>query len=150
MPLLADMKMKDLVRSPLKLGQEHVSLLGEDVPLLARQEDRDLVLPEDRELLLEPREDMPGLPQGSLLVVERVEEAEDERLGRPDGLEKRQELRRHGGLHLVAGKPARDVDAREEEAGVELAFPGEAGEEVDVKAVAAVDNRQGVRQRREE
>ncbi len=142
--LFVDLKMKDARGRFLELEEECVALLREDVPFLARKEESDAALAQEREVVTHPVEDVLGLPERRLLVVQRVKEAEDDRLRRPDRPEEREELRGHGGLHLVAGEPPGDVHARQERVGVQLPLPGEAGQQVDVEPVAAVDDRQGV------
>src|ERR1043166_9558360 len=85
-------------------------------------------------------QDVLNLPQGGLLVIECIEQAEDQRRVGIRAGEERGQLPDHRGFHLVAGEPARNEDPPEQGIGVKAPLACKARDGMNVKPVAAVDD----------
>ena len=121
-------------------GEEAVALFRKDGAVEAGDEDRDTVVLHGMKSGEHTVEDMPDFAHGSLFVVQRIEQPQNDRGMGIDGLQERWKQVRDRLLHLIAGEAAGDMDPAQQTVGVLLCNAGGFNESMHVEPVAAVGN----------
>jgi len=134
----AELQSIDPIHAAPEGRKQLVSLPREDIPLRAGQEHRDAISFHILKHKQKTLEDLLYLAERCLFVIKRVEQPEDHRRVRMNVFEENGETAGDRLLHLITGEPPRDEDQVEKLFRVQVPFPREARQQMNIKLIAAI------------
>jgi hypothetical protein len=133
-----------LVGARFERAKKLVALLGQNRPLERSNKDRDAISFHLMKFFQNSLQALVHFPKLRLLIVERIEQAEDHRCFRFHPMEEFRKSPRDGCLHLVARESAGDVNMIEERLRVGVLLAEDSGKIVGIKSVGAIDDGKGL------